>query len=71
MHKKIHIGKLIREQLRIQGRSVTWLAKQIPCDRSNLYKIFEKQSVDMDLLFRMSSCLDYDFFFLYSDLLMK
>lgn len=68
---KPHIGKAILEQLHQQGRTVTWLARQIPCDRSNLYKIFEKRSVDPDLLFRISSCLNYDFFSLYSASLKK
>jgi hypothetical protein len=33
--KKIHIGKLIQAKMEAEGRSVTWLAKQLHCDRSN------------------------------------
>lgn len=62
----IDIGKLIHEQVKRQGKSVTWLAQQLNYSRTNLYKIFDKTSIDTDVLLRISQALNYDFFALYS-----
>lgn len=59
---QVHIGKLIRAKLYEQGRSVTWLARQIPCTRNNMYKIFRKSNLDTILLQHISQVLDYNFF---------
>ena len=47
----IHIGELIEKELHRQERSVTWFANKLYCDRSNVYSIFKRQSIDTDLLF--------------------
>lgn len=39
-----------------------WLAKKVNCDRTNIYKIFQRASIDTELLSRISKALDYDFF---------
>ncbi len=57
-----HIGQLIREELKQQGRTVTWFAKAINCDRTNIYNIFERESIDANLLIRISKALNKDFF---------
>lgn len=57
-----HIGKLIRQELRRQERSVAWFARQLSCDRSNIYRIFQKESIDTYLLVRISIILQYNFF---------
>lgn len=62
----IHIGKRIEEELRLQERSVTWFANKLYCDRTNVYKIFRKQSIDTELLLRISAILNHDFFTDYS-----
>ena len=46
----IHIGELIEKELHRQERSVTWFANKLYCDRSNVYSIFKRQSIDTDLL---------------------
>ncbi len=61
----IHIGKLIEEELRRQGRSVSWFASRLYCDRTNVYSIFRRKSIDTDLLIRISHILDYNFFNCY------
>lgn len=43
-------------------RTPGWLAKKINCDRTNIYKIFQRPSIDTELLARISKALDYDFF---------
>lgn len=58
----IHIGKLIELRFREQGHTVTWFAKQLCCTRANVYKIFCKDNIDVDLLMRISHILRYDFF---------
>lgn len=63
---EIHIGSLIRRRLDEKGHSVVWLARQLACSRTNVYKIFEKPHIDTDMLARISTVLDYDFFILLS-----
>jgi len=58
----IHIGELIKKELQHQERSVSWLAKQLYCDRTNVYDIFRRQSLDTELLLRISIILKYNFF---------
>ncbi len=60
--EELHIGKLIKGELERQGRSITWLAKQIGCTRSNLYKLFRNPWINTQILFKISSALDRDFF---------
>ena len=57
----MNIGKHIEEILRKQGRSAAWLATQIPCERTNVYNIFKRKSLDVRLLMRISVILEYDF----------
>lgn len=63
----MHIGKLIKQRMDEQGKSVVWLARQLSYSRTNVYKIYDKASIDTDVLLRISSILEYDFFSLYSD----
>ena len=65
----IHIGQLIEEELIRQERTISWFAKKLCCDRTNVYSIFKRQSIDTELLLRISSTLHYDFFALYSQTL--
>ena len=61
----IHIGKEIKDELRRQGRGVTWFAQQLHCDRTNVYNIFKRESIDTILLQRIGSVLKRNFFMLY------
>lgn len=60
------IGVIIREKLKERGKPVVWFARQLSCSRTNVYKIFDKCSIDTNELMRISKILDYDFFKLYS-----
>lgn len=60
----MHIGKMIEEELRRQERTVTWLAKHLCCERTNVYSIFKRESIDTILLFRISIILKKNFFML-------
>jgi len=55
------------EELTAQERSLAWLARKLYCDRSNIYKLLKKQSLDMEPLRRISVILQRDFFSVYSD----
>ncbi len=59
---QIHIGSVIKTTLKSQGRSVVWFARQLSCDRTNVYKIFSKESIDTGLLMKISNVLGVDFF---------
>ena len=58
----IHLGQLIKTELERQERTPTWLAKKINCDRTNIYRIFNRKSIDTDLLSRISTALNRNFF---------
>ena len=62
----IHIGNIIHEQLRKDRRSVGWLAREIPCTRNHLYKVFRRPSLDTDLLLRISQVMNFNFFQYYA-----
>lgn len=64
-----HIGELIRQELKRQGRTNIWLAAQLSCNPRTISKIFHKQYIDTYLLFRISKILEHDFFKVYSELL--
>ena len=56
------IGELAKEELMAQERTITWFARKLCIDRSNVYRLFQKNSVDTDLLMRISLVLKKDFF---------
>ena len=57
-----HIGQLIEEALRSQGRSVAWLADRLCCHRNNVYLIFRRERIDTVTLMKISIALRHDFF---------
>jgi hypothetical protein len=62
----IHVGKKIKEELYKQRISVSAFAKKINRSRNVVYDIFERESIDTDLLNKISKILSCDFFSLYS-----
>ena len=63
----VHIGKIIEEEFHRQGRSVSWLATQLCCERSNIYNIFKRESIDTALLVKISIALGCNFFKYYNE----
>ena len=61
----IHIGKKIEEAFVKRGCTKTWLAEQINCDHSNINHIFKRQSIDTELLVKLSNALGVNFFEYY------
>lgn len=62
----MHIGKVIQEVLKRDGHSVQWFSIQICCTRTHVYKIFNRHSIDTEMLMRISKALNHDFFRDYS-----
>ncbi|MDR2126995.1 MAG: XRE family transcriptional regulator [Prevotellaceae bacterium] len=69
MKHEIHIGQMICNKLEENGRSISWLAKKVYCDRSNLRKMLKHNHIYCELLLRISITLNYDFFVHYSSLI--
>ena len=61
------IGDLINEEVRRKGMPVTKFAKEINCQRNNVYDIFNRSNMDIDLLKRISKVLDVNFFQIIAD----
>ena len=49
------------------GRTDTWLAEQLGCVKSNISDIYDRQSIDTDLLSRICIYLEVDYLILYSE----
>ena len=57
-----HIGKLIKQEMERQERTPTWLARKISCERTNVYYIFKQESLQADMIERISIALNHNFF---------
>lgn len=55
------IGILIKEELERQERTVTWFAKKLNCHRVNVYDIFSRENIDIQLLIRISRILNKNY----------
>ncbi len=62
MDNKIIIGELIRKEVYKQGLTKTAFAEKIHHQRESVYKIFEKDSLNTELLERISKVLKRNFF---------
>ncbi|MBQ8521281.1 MAG: XRE family transcriptional regulator [Bacteroides sp.] len=58
----MHIGKLIKQKLAEQGKTTLWLAQELSYNRTTMYKIYDKASLDTQMLLRISRIMKYDFF---------
>ena len=52
---------MIRAELKAQGRSIAWFADAIHRDYSDVFKMFKRNSIDLDMLIRISKLLNHDF----------
>ncbi|MBO6118449.1 MAG: helix-turn-helix transcriptional regulator [Bacteroidales bacterium] len=67
MNKNIHIGEIIKDELRRQGKTNSWFAEQLNVNPRTVNKIFLKSVIDTQQLFLISKALDVDFFRYYSE----
>jgi len=56
------IGQIIKERVEASNMEVTAFAKAINKERSNIYDIFKRSSIDTELLKKIGQILNYDFF---------
>lgn len=61
----VNIGLEIKRELERQERTVSWFARKLCCERTNVYSIFKRKSIDTDMLTRISRILQRNFFTLY------
>ena len=66
MDTNFHIGDEILKELRIQDRTVTWLAVKIGRELGNLRRQLNSQHLKTDLLHDISAALKKDFLKFYS-----
>lgn len=62
MTHKRSIGELIDIEVRQQGMSIVDFAKLIHCERNNVYDIFKRSNINVELLKRISIVLKRNFF---------
>lgn len=67
MSPTIHIGSIIRDELRRQGKTNAWFAKEINVNTRTVNKIFLKGVIDTHQLLLISQALGVDFFKYYSE----
>lgn len=58
----LHIGRLIKTVFERSGMSVSEFARQLNCERTNIYTIFKRRTIDVELLINISKILNYNFF---------
>ena len=58
----LHIGKRIKEVVKERGMTVVDFARALPCTRENVYRIYQKNNLDIRQLKRIGKVLNYDFF---------
>jgi len=63
----IHIGSIIKKKVKEKGLTVSGFARAIHCSRANVHSIFERKSLDTELLIRISNVLSFNFLLLYNE----
>lgn len=63
--KNIHIGKLIHEKVNEKGLDMYRIEKFLKCSETEILSMYEKPSIDTEILLRWSKLLKYDFFRIY------
>ena len=61
------IGKIIRKTLNEKDLTVSWLARQIGCDESNLCNKIKDNNLSKELIFSATVVLKKDLFAYYSE----
>lgn len=61
----IHIGKIIHELIKKQGFKAKAVAKAINVSESSVYKIYQRKTIDVDKLIKLSQFLDNNLFLHY------
>ena len=57
----MHIGRLVKSVFDASGMTVSEFARRINCERTNIYKIFDRRTIDVELLVKISEILNHNF----------
>ena len=60
MNKDKHLGTFIKNKVKEKGITVSEFARRIHCTTRNIYQIYKKNSLDTDLIKRISLALEID-----------
>ena len=60
-YSSIYIGRLIQQRVDELGLTYAEFARRIHSSRTNLYRLFNCKSIDVERLLLISEVLDYDF----------
>lgn len=63
----MRIGEKVEARAKELRIGPTELARKIKTTKQNIYHIYKRESIDTELLMRLSKVLDYDFFQYYSE----
>ena len=58
----LNIGLCIKEEMLKQERTMSWLARKLNRDRSAVYRMLNKNSIDTNTLADIARLLNRDFF---------
>lgn len=60
----VHVGHLIKTVFESHPKehNIKWFASMLNCRRGNIYNIFNRSTIDTELLIRISLILNHDFF---------
>ena len=64
---KLDIGEIIRQEFEKSGLSASQFARMINKERTLVYHLFKRQSIDTDLLYQICMVLNVDLFSLFSE----
>lgn len=59
---EVHIGAMVKCVFDNSGLTVTELARKLHYERSNIYAIFNRKTIDVELLANLSVILNHNFF---------
>lgn len=59
--EKIDIGKKIKEKFLESNLTINEFSELLNCERTNIYRIFQRKSVDTELLCKISKILEFNF----------
>lgn len=62
---EIHIGNLIKELVKSKQIDIGELSEKMNCSKRNIYKIYDKPSIDTSMLVKISKALGQNLFFSY------
>ena len=58
----IDIGLAVRQKMNEHGTTIAWLARQVNCNRGNLYRQLHNEHIYPELLLKISVALKTNFF---------